>query len=70
VKRITILDGLLRWKRSQDYVPEGKLHTKVMQEMHDVPMVEHCGEKTKKVVGENFLLAQNEGRHRAIHPHM
>ncbi len=55
VKRITILDGLLKWKRSQVYVPEGKLHTKVMQEMHDVPMVEHCGEKTtRELLGKIF----------------
>jgi hypothetical protein len=30
VKGITLLDGLLKWKQSQIYVPKGKLHMKVM----------------------------------------
>jgi hypothetical protein len=47
VKMITLLNGLLRWKQSQIYVLEGKLHTKVMLEMHDAPMAGHHGEKTK-----------------------
>jgi hypothetical protein len=48
VKGITILDGLLRWKRSRVYVPKGKLCMKVMQEVHDAPMTKHCGEKKTK----------------------
>jgi hypothetical protein len=48
VKGITLLDGLLRWKQSRIYVPEGKLSTKVMQEVHDMPMAGHHGEKTTR----------------------
>jgi hypothetical protein len=29
-----------------------------------------CCEDNKKVVGENFLLAQNEGRCRTLHLHV
>ncbi len=48
MKGITLLDGLLRWKQSCVYVLEGKLRTKVMQEMHDAPMVGHGSEKTTR----------------------
>jgi hypothetical protein len=48
VRGITILDGLLKWKQSWVYVLEGKLHTKVMQEVHDASMVGHRGEKTTR----------------------
>jgi hypothetical protein len=30
VKRITFLNGLLKWKQSRVYVLEGKLHTNMM----------------------------------------
>jgi hypothetical protein len=43
-----MLNKLLSWKQSQIYVLEGKLCTKVMQEVHDAPMAGHCGEKTIK----------------------
>jgi hypothetical protein len=33
----TFLDGLLKWKQSWVYVLKGKLHTKVMQEVHECP---------------------------------
>ncbi len=45
VKGFTLLDRLLRWKQSIVYVLKGKLRTKVMQEMHDAPMVRHQNEK-------------------------
>jgi hypothetical protein len=50
---------------------KGKLRMKVMQEVHDAPMVGHCGEKTtRELLGEDFLLALNEGRHTTLHLHM
>ncbi len=48
MKGITLLDGLFKWKQSRVYVSKGKLHMKVMQEVHDAPMVGHHGEKTTK----------------------
>jgi hypothetical protein len=37
-------------------VPKGKLHMKVMQEVHDVPMVGHRGEKLiRKLLGKTFV---------------
>jgi hypothetical protein len=36
VKGITLKEGLLKWKQVQIYVLIGKLHTKIMQEEHDV----------------------------------
>jgi len=52
---ITLLDILFRWKQSRVYVPEGKLRTTVMQEVHDVPMAGHCGEKsTREFLGKIF----------------
>jgi hypothetical protein len=32
------------------YVLVGKLHTKIMQEEHDVPMLGQCRERTTRVV--------------------
>jgi hypothetical protein len=48
VRGMTLMGGLLKWKQSCVYVLKGKLHTKVMQEVHDVPMVGHHGEKTTR----------------------
>jgi hypothetical protein len=48
VRGITLLGRLLKWKQSCVYVPKGKLHMKVMQKMHDAPMVKHHGEKTTR----------------------
>ncbi len=48
VRGITLLDGLLKWKQSHVYVPKEKLHMKVMQDVHDVPMAGHHGEKTTR----------------------
>jgi hypothetical protein len=43
------------WKESWIYVLIGKLHTKIMQEKHDVPMVAHLGERTTIVaIGKRF----------------
>jgi hypothetical protein len=49
VKTITLLNELPKWKQLCVYVVEGKLHMKVMQEMH-VSMARHHGEKTMKVI--------------------
>jgi hypothetical protein len=36
-------------------VLEGKLRMKVMQKVHDAPMVGHCGEKTtRELLGKTF----------------
>jgi hypothetical protein len=48
VKKITLLDGLFKWKQLQVYVPQEKLCTKVMQEVHDLPIVGHCEEKNMR----------------------
>jgi len=71
VKGITFLDGLLRWKQSRVYVPKGK----VAHESHArSAWCAHGGtpwwEVDKKVVGENFLLTWNEGRHKTLRPHV
>jgi hypothetical protein len=59
VRRITLLDGLLRWKQSQIYVPKGKLHIKVMQKVHDVPTMGHHGEnKTRESLGKTFYWSE------------
>jgi len=55
VKGFTFLDGLLRWKQSRIYVPEGKLSMKVMQKVHDVPMARHHGEKTTRELLEKIF---------------
>jgi hypothetical protein len=49
VKTIALLNELPKWKQLCVYVVEGKLHMKVMQEMH-VSMARHHGEKTMKVI--------------------
>ncbi len=46
VKGITLLNGLLNWKQSWVYVLKGKLHMKVMQEMHVVKTTRKLLEKT------------------------
>ncbi len=52
-------------------MPEGELRTKVMQEVHDVSMVGHCGEKTtRELLGKKFILVRNEGRCKTSCPHM
>jgi len=36
-------------------VLERKLHTKIMQKMHDAPMAGHCGENTtRELLGKTF----------------
>lgn len=50
-----MLNILLKWKQSQVYVLEGKLHMKTMHEVHDAPMVGHRGEKiTREFLGKTF----------------
>lgn len=45
VKGITLRE-LLKWKQFRIYVPTRNLHTKIMQEEHDMYVVKHHGEKT------------------------
>jgi hypothetical protein len=55
VKGKTLKKGLCRWKQSRIYVLARKLHTKIIHEEHDVPMVGHYGERTTRmVVGKKF----------------
>jgi hypothetical protein len=49
LKTITLLNKLLKWNPLCVYVVKGKLHMKVMQEMH-VSMARHHGEKTIKTI--------------------
>ncbi len=44
VKGITLRE-LLKWKQFCIYVPTRNLHTKIMQEEHDMSVVRHHGEK-------------------------
>jgi hypothetical protein len=68
VKGITFLDGLLRWKQSRVYVPIGKLCT--IKGYAKSAWCAHGNtswwKNNKGVIGEDFLLAQNEGRCRAL----
>jgi hypothetical protein len=57
VKDITLKEKLFKWKQSQIYVPIRKLHTKIMQKEHDVPMVGHHGERTTRVVMEKKFIS-------------
>jgi ribosomal protein S21 len=41
VKNISLKDRLFKWKQSQVYVPSNNLHTKVLEEIHDILMVGH-----------------------------
>ncbi len=70
VRRITLIDKLLRWKQSRICV-EGKVAHKGHGRN---AWCAHGGtpwrENNKKVVGENSLLAQNEGKHRTLHLHL
>jgi hypothetical protein len=55
VKNIYVQDCLFKWKQSRVYVPTGKLPAKVLEEVHDVLMVGHRGEKTTCVeLGKRF----------------
>jgi len=45
VKGITLRE-LLKWKQFRIYAPTRNLHTKIMQEEHDMYVVKHHGEKT------------------------
>jgi hypothetical protein len=61
VKTITLLNELFKLKQLCVYVVKGKLHMKVMQEMH-VLMVRHHREKTVKAI-----LSK---RHNTLHAHL
>ena len=41
-----MIDGLLKYKQSRMYVPQGKLRLLVSKEEHDSPIASHRGEKT------------------------
>jgi hypothetical protein len=45
MKGISLKDKLFKWKQSRRYVPTGKLRIKVLEELHNVLMVKHQGEK-------------------------
>ena len=45
LKEIKLVDGLLKYKQSRVYVPEGKLRLLVLKEEHDSPIAGHRGEK-------------------------
>ena len=46
LKKVKLVDGLLKYKQSQVYVPQGKLRLLVLKEEHDSPIAGHRGEKT------------------------
>ena len=46
LKEVKLVDGLLKYKQSRVYVPQGKLKLLVLKEVHDSPIVGHRGEKT------------------------
>ena len=46
LKEVKLLDGLLKYKQSRLYVPQGKLRLLVLKEEHDSPIAGHRGEKT------------------------
>ena len=46
LKEVKLVDGLLKYKQSWVYVPQGKLGLLVLKEEHDNPIVGHRGEKT------------------------
>jgi hypothetical protein len=41
-----VVDGLLKYKQSWMYMPQGKSRLLVLKEEHDSPTVSHRGEKT------------------------
>jgi hypothetical protein len=47
-ERVYFKERLFRWMQFWIYVLVGKLHMKIMQKEHDVPMVGHCGERTTR----------------------
>jgi len=55
------LRELLKWKKSCIYAPIGNLHTKIMQEEHDMYVVRHHGEKTMTMAIGNGSIARDEG---------
>jgi hypothetical protein len=46
LKEIKLVDGLLKYKQSRVYVPQGKLKLLIVEEEHDNPIAGHRGEKT------------------------
>ena len=46
LKEVKLVDGLLKYKQSRVYVPQGKLRLLVLKEEHDSPIAGHRGEKT------------------------
>jgi hypothetical protein len=44
-KEIKLVNGLLKYKQSRVYVPQGKLRLLVLKEEHDSPIAGHRGEK-------------------------
>lgn len=45
LKEIKLVNGLLKYKQSRVYVPQGKLRLLVLKEEHDSPIAGHRGEK-------------------------
>ena len=46
LKDVKLVDGLLKYKQSQVYVPQGKLRLLVLKEEHNSSIAGHRGEKT------------------------
>lgn len=55
MRGIFLEDKLLKWKQFRMYVLVGKLHTKVLEEIHIVPMAGYQSEKTTHTeLGKSF----------------
>ncbi len=55
MRSISLKNGMFKWKQSWVYVSTGKLHTKILKEVHNVPMVRHWDEKTTHMkLGKSF----------------
>jgi hypothetical protein len=71
-ERDHLLKHLLKWEQSWVYMSEWKLCT--IKDYARSAWCAHCRtpwwENNKGVVGENFLLAENEGRRKTLHSHM
>jgi hypothetical protein len=46
---VTFDHGLLKWKHMHNYVLKGKLHTRIVEEEHDVFTMRHQGKKSTRV---------------------
>jgi hypothetical protein len=63
---VTLDYGLLKWKHMHIYVLKGKLHTRIVEEEHDVFTTKHQGKNPLGWLWLNILLAQNKKRHKTL----